>query len=137
MRSAASTHFLFGAFMWPLVALWVYIAVTKSASGWQAVAVIATAALVWHLYFGYLQLTVAHDVLTYRTLFSRRSVPLLSVVRSELQGNENRRDIRVFLAIVPDVGEPIRVNLKPFRRDDIRQLLELPDLRFGRGHDVA
>ena len=133
IRSAASTHIIISLFVWPLAISYALLGATKADSAWLVLALICAVGFVLHFYFAYLQLTISQGILNYRTLFSRRSLALRDITRSEFQHNKNRRDPRRFLAIVPSNGESIlRINLKPFRREDIRRLLAIPEIRLAK-----
>jgi hypothetical protein len=138
LNTAASTHIIFGAFIWLLVIAYAYLWVTKTSSVWPLVALISAIGIAFHSYYAYLQLTISQGVLSYRTLFARRSIALQNIARSEFQRNRSRRDPRVFLAIIPANGEStLRINLKPFRLEDIHRLLAIPELRMAKNQDSA
>jgi hypothetical protein len=138
LRSAASTYLIFGAIIVPVILFWVYLALTRTPSGWQAVGILGVVLGIWVVYFASLRLTVSQGAIRYRTLLNRRSLSLADIARSELSWNFAGRDPRPFLVITPANGEQaLRVNLKPFRREDIRQLLALPELRLEKHDHVA
>ena len=142
LRSATSTYAVF-AVMFGVVMLFVVRAVLAHpeafwSGGWQFLALPIAALCGFILYFGYLQVTVSQGVLTYRTLFGARSVLLSDIERSTIQWNIGGRDPRPFLVITSTSGgDQLKLNLKPFRREDIRQLLATPELKFHKGDDVA
>ncbi|QLQ24424.1 MAG: hypothetical protein HZT41_05735 [Dechloromonas sp.] len=137
LNTAASTHIIFGLFIWLLAIAYTYTGITKTASVWPVVAFISAIGIAFHSYYAYLQLNISQGFLSFRTLFSRGSIALKDITRSEFQRNRNRRDPRVFLVIIPANGESaLRVNLKPFRLVDIQRLLAMPELRLAKNQDA-
>ena len=138
LKSAASTYIIFSAIIVPIIVFWAYLAFTGTPSGWQAVGILVAMLGVWVVYFASIRLTVSEGAIEYRTLLNRRTLSLRDIAHSELSWNFAGRDPRPFLVITSENGEKIlRVNLKPFRREDIRRLLALPELKLEKRDHVA
>ncbi len=133
LRSATSTYVVFAGLLGPVVALWVYLAATRRSNAWQGAAVASVMFGGVMLHFALLRITVAEGFLRYRSLRGTRSLRLTDIGRSEI-----RQAPRPLLVITPSTGQrAIRIGLKPFRLDEVRMLLSIPELRLRTGDDVA
>ena len=136
MKSDIWPHVFFGVFITlPVTFMAVDTVLTEGPGQWVAAFVCLALAALWHLYYDGLLLTVSDGVLTYRTVFRTRSLPLASVTCSDVvrrNGGYGRyRDRRIMMTIWYGQGDILEFNLKPFHRGDIRRLLALPELKLS------
>ena len=113
----------------------VYLAVTATARGrdWLvgtavalAVALALTLIHMWRL-----EVRVTPDALVHRTLFRTRSMKLAEISESLVHWDQVSGEPEPLLVIVP-IGSPAArmvVNLRPFRRSEVRSLLAIPALK--------
>lgn len=110
--------------------------------GWKTnswgVALTAGALLAWFMYWlNRFEITLSDQGLTYRSVWGRRALAWSDIRNSEFQAgiqtNADRSKPMFRLIIRPSgssADRPLIINLKPFRRDDIQRLLNLPKLRL-------
>ena len=137
LRAARSTYLVLSAILSPVFLVWVAVALRGSwSSAWQGVAIVGALWAAFVLYFATLQVTIRDGSLSYRTLAGTRSLALPDIAHSSLHVSvTDYRPILVVTAV--GGGRALRINLKPFRGDDIRDLLAHPALKYVKSSDVA
>ena len=82
-------------------------------------------------------ITVVDGRVAYRTLRGTRTLELQDVAGSEFDLSLASRDQPMLIVRSARGADSLRINLKPFRRDDIGRLLAHPGLKLAKGDDVA
>jgi hypothetical protein len=138
LKAAKSTYVVFSALLLPIAMLYVVMALRGSTGAWRVAGLVCAALGAVIVYFATMRVTISQGVLSYRSLFSRWSLRLADIAQSEIQWRPVSRDPRPFLVITSsDRQSPLRLNLKPFRREEISRLLNLPELKLKRPENVA
>jgi hypothetical protein len=137
LRVAASTYISFGVVFGILILLSAALAVSHPAA-WRSVAILVAILAAFLLYFSRLEVVVAQGAISYRTFFLRRSLSLTDIAESRVQWNVGGRDHRPLLIVKSArSGKQLKVNLKPYRREDIVRLLGMPQLKLRKTDGVA
>jgi hypothetical protein len=143
-RYTADSHtYVLFALIFGALTLLMLVAVWRTGS-WGGAAIpgaLLVASMYWLNRF---EIVLSGQAIAYRSLFSRRVVSWSDVRRSEVQvgiGSYSDRFKPMFRLVVHTHGQradrPLVINLKPFRREDIRTLLNMPELKLDRRDDVA
>lgn len=139
IRTEMWRHIVFGLFVTvPMVALTIFLIVTEPRQ-WPPMLVFLALAGYWHLYYRSLLVTVSNGVLTYRTIFAARSIPLAAILSARVsEGRPGRLRGGRFISVFPPwlvihyaPDQELAFNLKPFRLADIRQLLAMPEFKLS------
>jgi hypothetical protein len=137
MRAAGSTYALFSIVFGLLIVFFVFVALRSPAGAknmWLPVELMGALLGVLLVQFACLEVRVSQGVLSYRSLFGRRSILLSDVARSRLESVSRYPGRTVYLVITPaHGGKPLKFILKPFRLEDVRQLLAIPALKYHQG----
>ena len=135
LRSATSTYVgaAYVGLFWIVVCA--YYALTKTGWAWVGVALsaILCGSVLWN--YAYLRVQVADGAFTYRSLLTTRRLPLDEIAEGQLH-----RGFRTgpFLVLVsPSHERPVRINLAPFRTEEIRTLVSIPELKCEHREHVA
>jgi len=138
LRAAKSTYVVFSALLLPIAMLYVFMALRGSTGAWRVAGIACAVLGVIIVHFAYMRVTISQGVLRYRSLFGRWSLRLADIAQSEIQWRPVSRDPRPFLVITSFTRpSPLRLNLKPFRREEVNRLLNLPELKLKRPEHVA
>ena len=143
-RYTADSHsYMVFALIFGTLTLLMLVAVWRTGA-WGGAAVpgaLLVASMCWLSRF---EIALSDQAIAYRSLFSRRAVNWSDVRRSEVQVGIRSYSDRfkpMFRLVVHTHGQradrPLVINLKPFRREDIRTLLNMPELKVDRRDDVA
>ena len=130
LRASPKTYVTFGTLFG--IVMIVTSAVDRGAKGflWAAAALMLGLALalihVWRL-----EVRLTSDTLVHRTLFRTRSMKLADISESLVHWGEVSREPEPLLVVIPVGSSAARmvVNLRPFRRSDVRSLLAIPALK--------
>lgn len=135
--------FIVFGILFGLLSLFMWIAMRRTGS-WEVALlpiVLLAASLIWLSRF---EIRLSGQTITYRSLFGQRVVNWSDVRRSELHVGIRSYTDRfkpTFRLVIylhgPSGDRPVVLNLKPFRREDISTLLQMPELRFDQWDDVA
>jgi hypothetical protein len=141
LRSALSTYVVFMVIFGVLICFSV-LAGLRAPSGvhavWQSIVLWCVILAAFMVYYALLEVTVCQGVLRYRSLFRERNIRLADIARSQIRWNIGGRDPRPFLVMTSASGdEVLKLNLKPFRAEEIQRLLAVPELKYQKVDDVA
>lgn len=128
---AISSYVIFAAlFAVPLIVS--ILALEREKSAWVLVAGVACAYGSIALSLLFRRIEIDGDTITYRTLTTKRSLSLPEIRSAEVKVGSASYWVDRFSGVVrleiephPHAGKkPLRINLKPFRRADVRALLD-------------
>ncbi|SRR6266481_270351 len=139
MRAAASTYVLFTIVFGAGMLVPLLVSGLHDVSAWKVTALFGGALAVFLIHFSRLEVRLSNGIITYRTLFVlRRSCRIDDIVESWIGRNPGSRDTRPMLFIKTREGARLlAINLKPYRPEDVRRLVNMPELKLRHSHEVA
>ena len=131
------------AIVFGLLTLFMLVATWRTGS-WGAPAFFAAVLAAFMYWLSRFEIGLSSQALTYRSLLGHRTVNWSDVQGSELHvgvrsySDRFKPPIRLVVrARGPGAERPPIINLKPFRGEDIRVLLNMPELKLVQKDDMA
>jgi hypothetical protein len=134
LRAAPSAFVVFGLMFGPLFLVTLYISVRTGGSSWKVAAMAAGAVLLSQSWLAAFRLSLQDNVVTYRTLFSTRSLNVSDISSVKTEINFGRFGPPIGLVIIPTPTtrqKEIVVNMKVFRLGEMQGFVRALEMLTG------